>query len=337
VPEVELEAAYEDQAIVTKQTESGLGLSSSSQPAIMAEMLEELRLEPGQRVLEIGAGTGYNAALVQHVVGDEGRVTTVDIDPETATRARRALRGTGVKVVTADGRDGHARGAPYDRVIVTASASEIPRAWLEQLAPGGLLEVPLRVGGSGGFQLIPTLRREGERLRSVSVIAGGFMPLRTAPDDLSAFGSFVDVRWTEGSRTTRLLTIGGVPPREAAARRLVSTACSPPRSRRLSMRASAKGLAIYLAVRGPAGRLVGVLQGNSYLGGIAAADGTSLALLTGWPTTSKILVYGTEKAADELEVLAAEWAERGRPEADDIGLTVSFRNGTSALRIRIGR
>jgi hypothetical protein len=103
------------------------------------------------------------------------------------------------------------------------------------------------------------------------------------------------------------------------------------------MRASAKGLAIYLAVRGPAGRLVGVLQGNSYLGGIAAADGTSLALLTGWPTTSKMLVYGTEKAADELEALVAEWAERGRPEAGDIGLTVSFRNGTSALRIRIGR
>ena len=337
VPEVGVEAVYTDQAIVTKQTASGLGLSSSSQPGIMAEMLEELRLEPGQRVLEIGAGTGYNAALIQRIVGDEGRVTTVDIDPETATRARRGLRGTRVKVVTGDGRDGHEPGAPYDRVIVTASASEIPRAWLEQLKPGGLLEVPLRLGGSGGLQLIPTLRREGERLRSISVVAGGFMPLRSAPEDLSAFGSFVNVNWTAGDKTTWLLTIGGAPAREAAVRRLIGTACSRPRSRLLGVRASSKGLGIYLALRGPANRLVGVLESNSYLGGVAAADGSSLALLAGWPTTSKMLVFGADKAGDELEALVADWVQLGRPDAGDIALTVSFRTGTSALRTRIGR
>ena len=137
VPEVPLEAAYSDQAILTKKTESGLGLSSSSQPGIMAEMLEELQLEPGQRVLEIGAGTGYNAALLRHVVGESGRVVTVDVDADTAVRARRALKGSGVTVVTGDGREGYARGAPYDRIIVTASAAEIPRAWYEQLEPEG--------------------------------------------------------------------------------------------------------------------------------------------------------------------------------------------------------
>jgi protein-L-isoaspartate(D-aspartate) O-methyltransferase len=142
VPEASMEDAYEDKAILTKQTPTGLGLSSSSQPGIMAEMLGELRLEPGQRVLEIGAGTGYNAALLQHIVGASGQVTTIDIDPETARRARRALKGSGVKVVTGDGREGHARGSPYDRIIVTASATEIPRSWLEQLVPGGLVEVP---------------------------------------------------------------------------------------------------------------------------------------------------------------------------------------------------
>ena len=334
VPEVSVEDAYRDIAIVTKQTEGGLGLSSSSQPGIMAEMLGELRLEPGQRVLEIGAGTGYNAALLARIVGERGRVVTVDIDPETATRARRALKGTRVQVVTADGRQGHAAGAPYDRIIVTASADEIPREWLEQLAPGGLLQMPLRVGGSGGLQLIPTLRREGERLRSVSVIAGGFMPLRSAPADLDAFGSFVDVRWTGGGRTTWMLTIGGAPVREAAARRLVGVACSRPRSRRLRVRASAKGLGVYLALRGPAARLVGVLEGNSYLGGIATADGSSLALLTGWPSTSRMLVYGGDEAANELERLVGDWVDRGRPDAGEVDLTVSFRNGRSTIRTR---
>ncbi len=143
-------------------------------------MLGELRLEPGQRVLEIGAGTGYNAALLEKIAGTEGRVVTVDIDPETAIRARRALKGTRVKVVTGDGREGHASGAPYDRIIVTASATAIPRAWHEQLVPGGLVEVPLRLRESAGLQLIPTLRR---RRRRAAVGLSHLRGLHAAPAD----------------------------------------------------------------------------------------------------------------------------------------------------------
>jgi protein-L-isoaspartate(D-aspartate) O-methyltransferase len=104
-----------------------------------------------------------------------------------------------VKVVTGDGREGHARGAPYDRIIVTASATEIPRSWLEQLVPGGLVEVPLRLHDAAGLQLIPTLRREKDRLRSVSIIAGGFMPLRDGADDLSRYWPMVNVTRTDGA------------------------------------------------------------------------------------------------------------------------------------------
>jgi len=333
VPEVEVEAAYRDEAILTKKTETGLGLSSSSQPGIMAEMLDELRLEQGQRVLEIGAGTGYNAALLEWIVGANGRVTTVDIDPETARRARRALKGTRVKVVTGDGRDGHPAGAPYDRIIVTASATEIPRAWLEQLAPGGLLEVPLRLGESAGLQLIPTLRREGELLRSVSVICGGFMPIRQTADDLSQFWPMVTVSRTEGAETTALLTIAG-PPIRVAARRIVSTACSEPRSLNLGVRASSKALDVYLALRGPARRTVAVFDGKSYLGGIVARGGRSLALLRGWPTTSTMLAYGEGDAAEELEALVSDWVARGRPDASAVDLTATFPNGTFAIRTR---
>jgi protein-L-isoaspartate(D-aspartate) O-methyltransferase len=333
VPEVSLEEAYEDKAILTNQTPTGLGLSSSSQPGIMAEMLGELRLEPGQRVLEIGAGTGYNAALLERIVGPEGRVVTVDIDPETASRARRALKGTRVKVVTGDGREGHAPGAPYDRIIVTASATEIPRVWLEQLAPGGMLEVPLRLGESAGLQLIPTLRRDGDRLRSVSVICGGFMPIRATSDDLTAFWPMLNVVRIEGAKTFPLLTIGG-PAVNSSARRLVSVASSEPCPRRLPVRASAKALDVYLALRGPSRRTVAVYDGKSYMGGIAARGGRSLALLSGWPTVSRMLVFGEDEAADELERFVAEWVERGRPGADQIELTVSFRNGTSAIRTR---
>jgi protein-L-isoaspartate(D-aspartate) O-methyltransferase len=330
---VDVEAAYRDDAILTKKTETGLGLSSSSQPGIMAEMLDELRLEPGQRVLEIGAGTGYNAALLERIVGPEGRVTTIDIDPETARRARKALKGTRVKVVCGDGRDGHAPGAPYDRIIVTASARTIPRAWLDQLAEGGLLELPLRLRESAGLQLIPTLRRDGDRLRSVSVTCGGFMPIRLTPDDLSQFWPMINVNRTDGALTAPLLTIAG-PAVHSTGRRLVATACSDPRSRRLAVRASAKALDVYLALRGPMRRTVGVFDGKSYMGGLVGGGGRSLALLAGWPTVSRMLVYGGGEAGAELDRIVADWVEQGRPGADEVILTASFSNGTSTIRTR---
>ncbi|MEV4255359.1 methyltransferase domain-containing protein [Spirillospora sp. NPDC049652] len=117
--------------------------SSSSQPSLMAEMIEMLELRPGMRVMEIGTGTGYNAALLAHMLG-AGNVVSVEIDPEVAEHARGALDRAGypVTVVTGDGEDGYAAAAPYDRIIVTAAAHTVPYAWVEQTRPGGAILVP---------------------------------------------------------------------------------------------------------------------------------------------------------------------------------------------------
>jgi protein-L-isoaspartate(D-aspartate) O-methyltransferase len=340
-----LEAVYRDDAIVTKKTEAGHGLSSSSQPGIMAEMLDHLRLEQGQRVLEIGAGTGYNAAILARAVGDEGRVVTVELDPDTARAARRALRETRVKVVTGDGRDGYPAGAPYDRIIVTASASEVPRAWLDQLARGGLVEVPLRLRPSAGLQLIPTLRRENGTLRSVSVVCGGFMPLRTSPEDREPYWPMLKVELSAGDSGSTLFVLGGeslraLSPRSA--RRLAAAVCSTPSIRRLGMRAQAKSLAVYLTLRGPTRRIVGAFDGGlssknggpQYLGGIVGPRSSGAALLLGWPTTSRMLVYGDPDPADELAALVQEWDANGRPGEADFSVSVHFRNGRSTVRTR---
>jgi protein-L-isoaspartate(D-aspartate) O-methyltransferase len=175
-----LEAVYRNEAIVTKRSRRGMPLSSSSQPTIMALMLEQLELAEGMRVLEVGAGTGWNAALLARLVGPDGSVTTIDVDAELAKGARRALRAADsrARVVVGDGREGVASGAPYDRIVVTASVDAVPLAWLEQLAPDGRLQVPIQLS-AGGTQAIALLRRAGPvRLRSVSALAGGFMPLR---------------------------------------------------------------------------------------------------------------------------------------------------------------
>jgi protein-L-isoaspartate(D-aspartate) O-methyltransferase len=150
VPEIGPAAAYRDEALVIKCGPDGLPVSSSSQPAMMAIMLDQLGLRRGHRVLEIGTGSGYNAAVMSAVVGPVGEVVTIDIDPELVARARAGLLAAGADAVTvrcADGGYGDPGGAPFDRVIVTAGAWDIAPAWLDQLAPGGRLVLPLSIRG----------------------------------------------------------------------------------------------------------------------------------------------------------------------------------------------
>ncbi|MFD0688114.1 methyltransferase domain-containing protein [Actinomadura fibrosa] len=117
--------------------------SSSSAPFIMARVLDALKLASGMRVLEIGTGTGYNAAVLAHLAGADN-VISVELDPVAADRARQALQRAGfpVRVATGDGEDGYPPGAPYDRIVVTASAHTVPPAWVEQTRPGGMILVP---------------------------------------------------------------------------------------------------------------------------------------------------------------------------------------------------
>ncbi|APU15712.1 MULTISPECIES: methyltransferase domain-containing protein [Actinoalloteichus] len=118
--------------------------SSCSQPSLVAAMLTTLDVHAGHRVLEIGAGTGWNAALLSARTGAAGHVVSVEVDPAVAEGARRALAEIGAtpSVVTGDGTRGYAPDAPYDRVVCTASVRAIPRAWLEQTRPGGVILAP---------------------------------------------------------------------------------------------------------------------------------------------------------------------------------------------------
>jgi len=183
VPGMALETVYSDVHIVTKERE-GHGLSSSSQPAIMAIMLEQLELHPGQRVLEIGAGTGYNAALMAHLVGDTGHVVTIDIDDDIVADARDHLRAAGfeqVHVVRGDGGRGYPAAAPYDRIVLTVGAADIAPAWWQQLAAGGRLVLPLELTPlalKNNVHALLTFDRADGYLESAAIHACGFLPLR---------------------------------------------------------------------------------------------------------------------------------------------------------------
>ena len=144
----------------------------------MAVMLEMLEIEPGQRVFEVGAGTGYNAALMGHLVGEEGSVTSIDIDPSVTGEAAANLGEagiTGVRIVTGDGWLGEPGGA-FDRGMVTAECWDLSPHWVDQLAEGGTLVLPLWI--RPGLTLAVAFEKRDGVLASRSLAMCGFMPLR---------------------------------------------------------------------------------------------------------------------------------------------------------------
>ncbi|WP_052866942.1 methyltransferase domain-containing protein [Streptomyces niger] len=141
-----LRGAYADSALAT-HVRDGEPVSSSSQPSLMATMLDELRVEDGHEVLEVGAGTGYNAALLSHRLGD-ARVTTVDLDEDITGPAREHLAAAGYRprVITGDGARGCPERAPFDRIMATCRLPSVPPAWVAQCRTGGLILTPLATG-----------------------------------------------------------------------------------------------------------------------------------------------------------------------------------------------
>ncbi|WNZ25433.1 methyltransferase domain-containing protein [Leptolyngbya sp. NK1-12] len=177
LPNVPLVETYQNQAIITKRL-NGKSVSSSSEPGLMATMLEQLDLKPGHRVLEIGAGTGYNAALMAHIVGETGQVISIDIDEDIVEAAHQHLATAGypqVQVVCRDGGNGYPDFAPYDRIILTVGAWDIAPAWREQLSARGRLLLPLRIKTR---QVSIAFEPADNYLVSISVVPCGFMELR---------------------------------------------------------------------------------------------------------------------------------------------------------------
>ncbi|MFH8766292.1 methyltransferase, FxLD system [Streptomyces althioticus] len=177
LPGLDLKNAYTDQAVTIKDNPGKpLPLSCASVPSVVAMMLEQLDARTADDVLEIGAGTGYNAALLAELA-NRGSVTTVDIDPDVALHARTRLNATGyehVSVIERDGLLGAPENAPYDRIIATVGVWDIPATWWDQLNDGGRLVLPLRWRGQTRSV---ALTRHGNALVSDGMELCGFVPI----------------------------------------------------------------------------------------------------------------------------------------------------------------
>ncbi|GAB2719013.1 methyltransferase, FxLD system [Streptomyces bullii] len=179
LPGVDLESAYKEDAVPIKHDEHGEMISCISAPSIVATQLEQLGAQPGHKVLEAGAATGYNAALLGKIVSPGGQVWTLDVDQDLVSGASQHLAEAGVDnatAVMADGAAGLPEHAPYDRIIFTVGAGDVPVKILDQLAPGGRLVLPMRIRGSISRSF--AFERDGDTWKTVSCEMATFIPLR---------------------------------------------------------------------------------------------------------------------------------------------------------------
>ncbi|HIE51791.1 MAG TPA: methyltransferase domain-containing protein [Armatimonadetes bacterium] len=296
-----LEHIYRDVVLVTHY-EGDRATSSCSQPAVVAGMLEALELKPGMRVLEIGAGTGWNAALMAYLVGEEGEVVTVDIQKEVARAARRHLRRAGferVRVITGDGGQGYARRAPYDRIITTASCSDVSPHWIEQLKEGGILVVLLRVfpRSDPAFKF----RKQKDKLVGQLINWYGFMRLQGTYGE----GGPVEILLEEPSELVPVLSCP-LDSRPVPWREMVGSREGLVRFSFVFFLGFADPRAVFVAPP-LEGETYGLPPGGAY--GLWDREGESACLLG----LEELLVYGSEAMAERFGELFQEWMAARAP------------------------
>ncbi|MFC4498507.1 MULTISPECIES: methyltransferase, FxLD system [Streptomyces] len=343
LPGVNLQTAYVNDAVPIKHDEAGEMISCISAPNIVAIQLEQMGAQPGHRVLEAGAATGYNAALLGALVAPEGHVWTIDVDEDLIDGAQKNLAQAGATNVTAllgDGAAGLPEHAPFDRIQFTVGAGDVPVRILDQLAPGGRLVLPMRIRGSVSRSF--AFERDGDAWKTVSCEMATFVPLRKGVcDDVYTLVPH------DGEGTVRLETFSEQEvDREAMRTVLDQRQATVYTDVKFRKGAPWEWLYLYLASVLPNGlsRMPGARPGfNPHFGwgSMAALDGDTLAYLTvreGEDEQGKfwqigVIGHGSRatELTDEVATEIGEWHDGWGNDAPEPGFRMAVGDARAQL------
>ncbi|MFC9974986.1 methyltransferase domain-containing protein [Spirillospora sp. NPDC127200] len=292
------ETVYSDSVISAQVDGEGTWTSSCSAPGIVIPFLQELRPLEHHRILEIGTGTGWTAALLSWRVGEKN-VTSVEIDPELSARARANVRAAGYapRLVVGDGAEGFAEGAPYDRVHATCGVERVPYAWVEQSRPGAVMVLPWSPAWGPGHVARFTVAED----KAVGRLLGpcGFMMLRSQRRPLGPPDGVAGQRGEAAVSATRI----------------------DPRT----LVGDAPGLDLAVAGSLPDVRshLEGSLDGSVRLWALAGDSSWASVDFVPGRAESEVRQYGGRRLWDEVEAAFLRWVEWGQPGRERFGVTVS--------------
>lgn len=326
LPSADPQRVYQDQAIALKVSRGGETTSSASQPTMMAIMLDQLELSERMNVLEIGTASGYNAALMRQIVGEQGRVTSLEIDRDLIEQAQEHLFRAGypdVLVVHRDAAAGYEPRAQYDRIIATAGVWDLPASWLRQLREDGSLVAPIWLDGvqvSAAFKLQPDgswLSRDNRPCAFVY---------------LQGLAAGPQVRKRVGSSSLEILADDVAKVDTAALHLLLSDEQEIYRlGGNLQPEQFWFGLQLYLMLHEPPDYVFAVfaipdgetaygMQGN----GILLSTSTSVALAP-YEGGGAVHSFGSTDAFMQMEALFRRWRSGARPLVDRIRLRLTPR------------
>ncbi|MEV6983399.1 protein-L-isoaspartate(D-aspartate) O-methyltransferase [Sphaerisporangium sp. NPDC051017] len=299
------QAVYSDAAIIIQANDGatdpaeggGRSSSSVSAPGVVFPFLELLAPREGDRILEIGTGSGWTASLLSWWVGADD-VTSIEIDPAVAAGAAANIEAAGFAphLVVGDGLKGCPERAPFDRVHVTAGVADIPAAWIEQTRPGGVIVLPWHPGGATGHKL------------RVTVV-----------DDSTAAGSFhgrANYMMVRSQRSDHVWNSHHSEDAEASVTRLhPRTVVTADLGAHLASIALAPGVD-WLVVSEPDGYSLLLQEAGNPEGSWAACDAVPGA------DDFQVTQYGSRRLWDEVADAYLKWLSWGSPAADRFGLTI---------------
>lgn len=305
----------------TTDADTGETIPQSSSPARIADMVALADIEPGMRVLEIGTGTGYTAAVLAEKVGASGHVVSVDVDQELVTRAAELHKKSGnthVEIHHADGTTGWENGAPYDRIIGWTTPHVLPDPWVRQSAHRAVIVTPVKIADIANAHAVIRCRVEHGKPAGASAQPGSFIEM--TPEPVTDFGQplrYVDSIVTIEAGERAWISISGhrVPPEQADAitRQLAAAEPQPEWIDPACWREFTAYMLDTLSDGEPISASTGTGQGF----GFTTSDSAVLVLRDG-----SVAACGTAAALATLRGIRDAWEQAGQPGYD--AATVAF-------------